>query len=219
MTSIYTLTTWIIPLLLCIILHEVAHGYVALKLGDKTAWLMGRLNLNPVKHFDPVGSLLVPLFLWLMKSPMLFGWAKPVPVDFSRLNNPKRDTGLVAAAGPIANLLLAIVFVLLGRVGLLFLPQFGTITDWFVSNIRNGVTFSIVLACFNLLPILPMDGGRILWSLLPRKYANMYQESEKYGLFILIGVLFLLPMIGVDVVGWFIGTLYPIFAGFVDIFV
>ncbi len=219
MTSIYTLTTWIIPLLLCIILHEVAHGYVAMKLGDKTAWLMGRLNLNPVKHFDPIGSAVVPLFLWLIKSPMLFGWAKPVPIDFSRLNNPKRDTGLVAAAGPMANLLLAVAFVLIGRVGLWLFPLESTFTEWFVLNIRNGVTFSLVLCCFNLLPILPMDGGRIVWSLLPQKYANLYSESEKYGLFILIGVLFLLPMMGLDLVGWFIGTLYPIFAGFVNIFI
>ena len=219
MTSIYTLTTWIIPLLLCIILHEVAHGYVAMKLGDRTAWLMGRLTLNPSKHFDPIGCVVVPLFLWLIKAPMLFGWAKPVPVDFARLNNPKRDTGLVAAAGPVANLLLAIVFVLLGKLVLFILPLDSGLLEWTMLNLRNGITFSLVLACFNLLPILPMDGGRILWSLLPKKYANMYQDTEKYGLFILIGVLFILPMIGLDVVGWFIGTLYPIFAGFVNIFI
>ena len=218
MTSIYTLTTWIIPLLLCVILHEVAHGYVALKLGDKTAWLMGRLNLNPVKHFDLFGCLIFPLFLWLIHSPMLFGWAKPVPVDFSRLNNPKRDTGLVAAAGPVANLFLAVDFVLIGRLILWLMPD-SSITQWLILNVRNGIAFSLVLACFNLLPILPMDGGRILWSLLPQKWANVYAQSEKYGLFVLIGVLFLLPMIGLDIVGWFIGTLYPIFAGFVNIFI
>ena len=219
MTSIYTLTTWIIPLLLCIILHEVAHGYVALKLGDKTAWLMGRLNLNPAKHFDPVGCVVVPLFLWFVKAPMLFGWAKPVPVDFARLNNPKRDTGLVAAAGPMANFLLAIVFVLVGKFVLWMLPTEGALTEWFALNIRHGVSFSLILCCFNLLPILPMDGGRILWSFLPKKYADAYANSEKYGLFILIGVLLLMPMMGLDIVGWFIGTLYPIFARFVNIFV
>ena len=113
MTS--TLTTWVIPLLLCIILHEVAHGYVAMKLGDKTAWLMGRLSLDPRRHIDPVGSILVPGLLLLSGSHMLFGWAKPVPVDFNRLNHPKRDMGLVALAGPVSNVLLAIVFVLVGR--------------------------------------------------------------------------------------------------------
>ena len=219
MKDIYTLTTWIIPLLLSVILHEVAHGYIALKLGDKTAWLMGRLNLNPSKHFDLLGCLVVPLFLWLIKAPMLFGWAKPVPIDFSRLSNPKRDTGLVAAAGPLANLFLAIIFVLAGRLVLWFFPLGNPVTEWLILNIRNGITFSLVLSCFNLIPILPMDGGRILWSILPRKLANMYAETEKYGLFVLIGVLFLLPMVGLDLVGWFIGTLYPIFAGFVNIFI
>ena len=216
---IYTLTTWIIPLYLCIILHEVAHGFVALKLGDKTAWLLGRLNLNPVKHFDPIGCVVVPLILWLMKSPILFGWAKPVPVDFSRFNNPKRDTGLVAAAGPLANLLLAVVFALLGKGILYLLPHDLSLTIWLVQNIKNGITFSLVLACFNLLPILPMDGGRLLWAILPKKYASMYAETEKYGLFVLIGVLFLLPMLGLDVVSWFIGTLYPVLAQFVNMFV
>ncbi len=219
MNSIYTLTTWIIQLYLCIILHEIAHGYVALKLGDKTAWLLGRLNLNPAKHFDPIGCVVVPLFLWTIKSPMLFGWAKPVPIDFSRLNNPKRDMGLVAAAGPLANLLLAIAFVLIGRLILFALPHDLPATLWLIENIKNGISFSLILACFNLLPILPMDGGRIVWSILPPKYANIYAESEKYGLFILIGVLFLLPMMGLDIVGWFIGTLYPVLAGFVNIFV
>ena len=219
MTSIYTLTTWIIPLFLCVILHEIAHGYVALKLGDKTAWLMGRLNLNPAKHFDPVGCVVVPLFLWLIKAPMLFGWAKPVPVDFAQLNNPKRDTGLVAAAGPLMNVILAIVFVLVGRLIRWLLPHDLPLTIWLVENIKNGIFFSLVLACFNMLPILPMDGGRVVWSLLPKKYANMYASTEKYGLFVLIGVLFLLPMLGLDIVGWFIGTLYPILARFVGLFV
>ncbi len=206
-------------MILCIILHEVAHGYVAMKLGDKTAWLMGRINLNPAKHFDPVGSFLVPIFLWLIKAPMLFGWAKPVPVDFSRLANPKRDTGLVAAAGPMANLLLAVVFALVGRLVIFAFPHENTMMLWIIENLKNGISLSLVLACFNLLPILPMDGGRILWSLLPKKYANAYADTEKYGLFILIGVLFILPMIGIDVVGWFIGTLYPILGNFVNIFI
>ena len=132
MTSIYTLTTWIIPLLLCIILHEVAHGYVAYKLGDKTAWLLGRLNLNPARHFDPIGSALVPGLLWLSGSPVLFGWAKPVPVDFNRLNHPKRDMGLVALAGPMANVLLAVAFVLFARLAILVLPSDASLTLWII---------------------------------------------------------------------------------------
>ena len=218
MTSIYTLTTWVIPLLLCVILHEIAHGYVALKLGDKTAWLMGRLTLNPAKHIDPVGSVLVPGLLLLSGSKMLFGWAKPVPVDFNRLNHPKRDMGLVALAGPMANVLLAILFVLVGRLILFILPMDSHLTLWLIENIKNGIGLSLVLACFNLLPILPMDGGRVVASLLPKKLSIKYQESEKYGLFILIGVLFLLPAMGIDIVGWFVGTLYPFFARLLNIF-
>ena len=218
MTSIYTLTTWVIPLLLCVILHEIAHGYVALKLGDRTAWLMGRLTLDPRKHIDPVGSILVPGLLLLSGSKMLFGWAKPVPVDFNRLNRPKRDMGLVALAGPMANVLLAIVFVLVGRLILFILPLDNHLTLWLIENVKNGIGLSLVLACFNLLPILPMDGGRVVASLLPKNLSIKYQESEKYGLFILIGVLFLLPAMGIDIVGWFIGTLYPFFARLLNIF-
>lgn len=218
MTLIYTLTTWIIPLLLCIILHEVAHGYVAYKLGDKTAWLLGRLNLNPARHFDPIGSALVPGLLWLSGSPILFGWAKPVPVDFNRLNHPKRDMGLVALAGPMANVLLAIVFVLFARLVVLILPSDFLLTRWVMENIRNGISFSLFLACFNLLPILPLDGGRVLSALLPRKLSIKYQETEKYGLFILIGVLFILPILGIDVVRLFVGTLYPFFMNILKVF-
>ena len=218
MTSIYTLTTWVIPLLLCVILHEIAHGYVALKLGDKTAWLMGRLTLNPAKHIDPIGSILVPGLLLLSGSKMLFGWAKPVPVDFNRLHHPKRDMGLVALAGPAANLLLAIAFVLVGRLILLVLPLDAPMTHWLLENIKNGIGLSLILACFNLLPILPMDGGRVVASLLPKNLSIKYQESEKYGLFILFGVLFVLPAVGIDIVSWFIGTLYPFFARLLNIF-
>lgn len=218
MTLIYTLTTWVIPLLLCVILHEVAHGYVALKLGDKTAWLMGRLNLDPRKHIDPVGSILVPGLLLLSGSHVLFGWAKPVPVDFNQLNHPKRDMGLVALAGPVSNVLLAIVFVLLGRLILWIMPIDAPITVWLMENLKNGIGLSLILACFNLLPILPMDGGRVVASLLPRNLSIKYQETEKYGLFILIGVLFLLPAMGIDIVGWFINLLYPFFARLLNIF-
>ena len=218
MTSIYTLTTWVIPLLLCVILHEIAHGYVALKLGDKTAWLMGRLTLDPRKHIDPIGSILVPGLLLLSGSRMLFGWAKPVPVDFNRLHHPKRDMGLVALAGPVANVLLAIAFVLVGRLSLLIMPLHSPMTQWLMENIRNGIGLSLVLACFNLLPILPMDGGRVVASLLPKNLSIQYQQSEKYGLFILFGVLFVLPAVGIDIVGWFMGTLYPFFARLLNIF-
>ena len=214
---IYTLTTCIIPLLLCMIIHECAHGFAALKLGDRTALEADRLTLNPIPHIDLIGSLLLPGLLFLSNSPVLFGWAKPVPVNFNRLNHPKRDMGLVAAAGPLSNLLLAILFVIIGRIGLETLPN-GSFLDWLLANLRNGITLSLVIGIFNLLPILPLDGGRILVSLLPLKYAIKYQSTEKYGFFILIGVILLSQVSGINIIGWFVGTLYPLFAKIVSLF-
>ena len=214
---IYALTTWVIPLLLAMIIHEIAHGLVARKLGDNTAAREGRLTLNPLPHIDPIGSILLPILCWLSHSGIMFGWAKPVPVNFNRLNNPKRDMGLVAGAGPLANLLLAILFVIIGRFAVELLPQ-GHFLNWLMTNIQNGVVISLVIGIFNLLPILPLDGGRILVSILPPKYAMKYQSTEKYGFFVLIGVILLSQISGINVIGWFIGTLWPLFAGIVELF-
>ena len=214
---IYTLTTWIIPLLLCMIIHECAHGFVALKLGDRTALEANRLTLNPLPHIDLIGSILLPGLLFLTHSPFLFGWAKPVPVNFNRLNHPERDMGLVAAAGPLSNLLLAILFVIIARIGAEILPD-GSFLNWFMLNLRNGISLSLIIGIFNLIPILPLDGGRILVSLLPLKYAIKYQSTEKYGFFILIGVILLSQVSGINIIGWFIGTLYPLFAKIVSLF-
>lgn len=215
---IYNLTTWLIPLLLCVIIHEVAHGWVAMKLGDYTAKAMGRLTLNPKDHIDPIGSLLVPGILLLTHSPVLFGWAKPVPVDYRNLRRPKRDMGLVAAAGPISNILLAMVFALMIHVVDLLLQSQTKI--WAIQNLINGIQLSLVLAIFNLLPILPLDGGRILSALLPLKYSIKYQKTESYGFYILIGLLFLGPLIGIDVIHWFVNTIYPMFVkAFIGIFI
>ena len=215
---IYTLTIWIIPLILCMIIHEVSHGIAALKLGDDTALREGRLTMNPLPHVDVVGSILLPLFCWIVHSPVFFGWAKPVPVNFNRLRYPKRDMGLVAAAGPLSNLLLAIFFVIIGRIASELLPE-SRFLLWFMTNIRNGIFLSLVIGIFNLIPILPLDGGRILLSLLPLKYAIRYQSTEKYGFFILIGVILLSQVSGINVVTWFIKTLYPFFASIVSLFV
>lgn len=215
---IYSLTTWIIPLLLCMIVHEVAHGIAALKLGDKTALYAGRLTLNPIPHVDLYGSLLIPGFLLATGSPFLFGWAKPVPISVANLNHPKRDMGWVAAAGPASNLILAILFVIVGRFGIALIPEESNLFPWFVANIYHGVSLSLIIGIFNLLPILPLDGGRILLSLLPPKYAIQYQATEKYGFFVLLGVLFILPALGINVIGWFVGTLYPFFLSIVKLF-
>lgn len=213
---IYTATTWVIPLLLCVILHEVAHGWMAMKLGDYTAKVTGRLTLNPKEHIDPIGSLLVPGVLLLVQAPFLFGWAKPVPVDYRNLHHPKRDMGLVAAAGPAANILLAVLFVLSAHV-FKFLPD-GQMKLWVFQNLGNGIGLSLILAIFNLIPILPLDGGRILSSLLPLKLSIEYQKTEAYGFYVLLGLLIIGPIINLDIVGWFINVLYPLFAGILRLF-
>lgn len=206
---IYTLSTWVMPLLLTMILHEVAHGYVALKLGDNTAQREGRLTLNPFDHIDPVGTLIMPLVLLALNSPFLFGWAKPVPVNYNNLNNPKRDMGLVAIAGPLTNFLLAIAFVLFAKIVLPFLPYESFLHIWLTENLQNGILLSVVIGIFNLFPVLPLDGGRVLASLLPMDLSIKYQETERYGFLIIMMLLFVLPMLGIDIIRWFIQTLLP----------
>lgn len=215
---LYTLTTWVIPLLLAVILHEMAHGIAALWLGDRTAKANGRLSLNPTNHIDPIGSVLVPIGLLIFKSPILFGWAKPVPVDYRNLKHPKRDMGLVAAAGPIANLLLAIVFVLFARFIDFTLPRDSASYIWVMDNLKNGIMLSLALAAFNLIPILPLDGGRILASVLPRELSFRYMETERYGFFILLGAVFVLPLLGFDLIGLFLNVIYPVLLGIVSVF-
>ena len=159
---IYNLTTWIFPLLLTIVLHEVAHGVVAYQFGDSTAKRAGRLTLNPLDHIDLYGTIIIPAFLLIVQAPVLFGWAKPVPVNFNALNNPKRDMGIVALAGPVANFVLAILFAVIGKFLLMMLPDGLALTRWVFDNMRNGIGLSLIIGIFNLLPILPLDGGRIV---------------------------------------------------------
>lgn len=207
---IYEMTTWIIPLLLCMIIHEVAHGYVAMKLGDMTAKRAGRLTLNPKEHIDLVGSIIFPLVLLVIHAPVLFGWAKPVPVNFNNLKNPKRDMGIVAFAGPFSNFILAILFVLFGKLFLMIVQPNSQVFYWLIANIQHGLMLSIAIGLFNLIPILPLDGGRILASVLPLRYSYEYQKTERYGFLVLLALLFVLPMVGVDIIGWVIGIFFPL---------
>lgn len=217
--AVYTITTWVLPLLLALILHEVAHGYVALKLGDKTAERAGRLTLNPFDHIDWMGTVAVPLFLLAVQAPILFGWAKPVPVNFSALNHPKRDMGLVALAGPATNFLLAVCFVIFARAVLPFCDPDSFAGLWIAQNVYNGVLISVILGIFNLFPVLPLDGGRVLAALLPNGLSEKYQETEKYGFMILLLLLFVLPFLGINVIEWFIGTLFPFFMQIINLLV
>ncbi|OZI59493.1 site-2 protease family protein [Bordetella genomosp. 11] len=211
---IQSIAIYAIPVIFAITLHEAAHGYVARMFGDPTAYQMGRVSLNPARHIDPVGTLLVPLVILLasklLGSPgILFGWAKPVPVDFGRLRRPKQDMLWVAAAGPASNLVMAILWGIMLK--LLF--QGGGADGYWFQMAVAGVQINLVLMALNLLPLLPLDGGRMLYSLLPQRLAYQYSRIEPYGMMIVLLLLFsgglwvfLRPIfaLGNTVVSWFL---------------
>ena len=191
--TIYLITVWAIPVIIAVTFHETAHGFVAHLLGDDTAWRLGRVSFNPFKHVDPFGTILLPgLLLWL-HSPFVFGYAKPVPVNFRALRSPRRDMVLVAAAGPAMNIALAIAaalaFHLIG-----YLPAPGA--QWLAENLKSALIINVVLAVFNLFPLPPLDGGRILVGILPKGVGAYVARFEPYGLLILIGVFIVLPLLG-----------------------
>jgi len=190
----YQLSVWLLPVLIAVTLHEAAHGWVAWKLGDDTAYLAGRVSFNPLKHIDPMGTIILPVLMLLGSGGrMMFGFAKPVPVNFMALNGGKRGMVLVALAGPGSNLLIAFIAALLLH-SLAYLS--GDVQAWVGKNLINAVWINLLLCVFNLLPLLPLDGGRVLVGLLPDKLAWQYAKTERYGFFILIGGIFLLPYVG-----------------------
>ena len=201
----YEVSLWILPVLLAITLHEAAHGFVAWRLGDDTAYRLGRVSANPLRHIDPVGTVLIPGILFLVGSPFLFGYAKPVPVQFRNLRQPRRDSMLVAAAGPAANILIALASAILIN-AVLGLPDVAR--DWAGNTLINSVKLNVSLAVFNLLPIPPLDGSRVLLGLLPKGLAQVYAGLFRYGLLIVLGVIVILPQIGrklgidLDIIGW-----------------
>ena len=187
LSLIQKIAVWSVPVLFAITVHEVAHGWVAKRLGDPTAMMLGRLTLNPVKHIDPVGTILVPAIALILAG-FVFGWAKPVPVTWRNLKHPKRDMVLVALAGPAANLLMAVGWALVLRVSLLYHESMAWITEPLIWMGIAGVFVNCVLLLVNLLPIPPLDGGRILTGILPGRLAYQVSRIEPFGIFVVLAL-------------------------------
>jgi Zn-dependent protease len=208
-SMLYTASTWVLPVVFAVTFHEAAHGFVAHRFGDDTAWRAGRVTFNPFKHIDRVGTIILPALLILMRSPFLFGYAKPVPVNFGRLNHPRRDMVWVALAGPGTNILLAIVSSLLFY-GVDLMPP--NPAEWLAANLVHSIQINAVLCVFNMLPLPPLDGGRVAVGLLPDALALPLARVERYGMLILLLFLFVLPYVGeqtghnLNILGWLIGA-------------
>jgi Zn-dependent protease len=192
-TMLYTASTWVLPVLIAVTLHEAAHGFVAHRLGDDTAYRLGRVTFNPFKHIDLFGTILMPVVLLLVRSPVLFGYAKAVPVNFHALRHPRRDMVLVALAGPGINMALAIAAALLFHL-VAYLPS--EVAQWVAQNLRNALLINVILAVFNMLPLPPLDGGRVAVGLLPNFLALPLARLEPYGMIILVAALLVLPVLG-----------------------
>ncbi|HVJ41335.1 MAG TPA: site-2 protease family protein [Dongiaceae bacterium] len=197
--TIQAATTWVLPILFAIPLHEAAHGFVAFLCGDRTAYMLGRVTANPLKHIDPMGTILLPAIMWLAGG-FLFGYAKPVPVNYRNLRHPRRDSVLVAAAGPGANFIIATISALLFHLAI-FLP--GAYQDFAVLTLWNSMQLNVWLALFNLIPIPPLDGGRVAVGILPRSLAMPLARLERHGMLILMGLIFLgIAVPQLSILGW-----------------
>jgi Zn-dependent protease len=206
---LYQASTWVLPVIFAVTFHEAAHGFVAYRFGDDTAWRAGRVTFNPLKHIDRFGTIILPALLILIRSPFLFGYAKPVPVDFRRLDRPRRDMVWVALAGPATNVLLAVASSLLFY-GVDLVPE--SPAEWLAANLVHSIQINAVLCVFNMLPLPPLDGGRVAVGLLPDALAFPLARLERYGMLILLVLLFVFPYVGeqtghnLNILGWVIGA-------------
>ena len=185
---IQTAAVMVLPLLFAITVHEAAHGWMARRLGDRTAEMLGRLTLNPFKHVDPIGTVLVPAIL-LVAGGFIFGWAKPVPVDPRNFDHPRRDMAAVAAAGPMVNLVMALIWAVIAKIGLLLAAVSPWISVPLVLMGKIGIFLNAILMVLNLLPLPPLDGGRVVIGLLPERLADKVARIEPYGMFLLVGLM------------------------------
>ena len=212
LTIIEKIAVWALPVLFAITVHEVAHGYVAKLLGDQTASRLGRLTLNPIKHIDPVGTLVVPGLL-LALGGFVFGWAKPVPVVMDNLRRPQRDMALVAVAGPLSNLIMALMWALVIKIGLMSGDSKSAFTLACVYMGSAGVLINLILFALNLVPIPPLDGSRVVSAFLPGPMAYRYNQIEPYGIFIVLGLMVLgvLSQVLLPLVNWSQSLIYQLF--------
>jgi Zn-dependent protease len=211
LTLIQTIAVWAVPVLLAITLHEAAHAWVAHRLGDSTAKMMGRLSLNPLRHVDWVGTLLVPILVAVLSHfQFIFGWAKPVPINYNQLRNPRRDMAWVAAAGPLSNLAMALLWALLFKLGTLLDPNASMIARYLVLTGQAGILINLILAFLNLIPIPPLDGSRVLTRMLPPHLAQSYLKLEPYGIYIILALLL------TNILGWILTPLIAWSIYFID---
>src|SRR6202035_5048944 len=190
---LYDVSVWVLPLVIAITFHEAAHGFVAHRLGDNPAFDLGRVSFNPLRHIDPFGTLMMPAILLLSHSPFLFGYAKPAPVNFRALRSPRIDMVWVALTGPATNIALALLAAAAFHVVDYLPADYG---QWLADNLKNALVINVILAIFNMMPIPPLDGGRVAVGLLPRALALPLSRLEPFGMLILIGFLIILPLAG-----------------------